>query len=85
LRREHALAYTHGDLEQTILDALVVSGKNIDRLQPGDLSPVDEFHTGGRQATEEFASQLDIIPGMHLLDVGSGIGGPSRYFAAEHR
>lgn len=24
-------------------------------------------------------------PGLHILDVGSGIGGPARYFAAEHQ
>jgi ubiquinone/menaquinone biosynthesis C-methylase UbiE len=76
--------YARGDLEQVILDALIASGKDIDRLEPSDLSPVDEFHTAGRQATIDLAEQLDFQPGMHLLDVGSGIGGPSRHFAAEH-
>jgi len=75
--------YSRSGLEQVILDALVASGKNIDRLQPNDLSPVDEFHTGGRQATVEFAEQLSVAPGMHLLDIGCGIGGPSRFFAVE--
>jgi len=27
---------------------------------------------------------MELRPGMHLLDVGCGIGGPARYFAAEH-
>ena len=75
--------YARGNLEQTILDALVASGKDLDRLEPSDLSPVDEFHTGGRQATIEFAEQMDVTPAMHLLDIGCGIGGPSRFFAAE--
>ena len=75
--------YARGNLEQTILDALVASGKDLDRLEPSDLSPVDEFHTGGRQATVEFAEQMDVTPAMHLLDIGCGIGGPSRFFAAE--
>jgi ubiquinone/menaquinone biosynthesis C-methylase UbiE len=75
--------YARSSLERTILDALVASGKDLDRLEPSDLSPVDEFHTGGRQATIEFAQQLDVTPDMHLLDVGCGIGGPSRFFAAE--
>jgi ubiquinone/menaquinone biosynthesis C-methylase UbiE len=78
--REH---YARGDLEQTILDALVAEGKDIDRLEPGDLSPVDEFHTGGRQATVEFAKEIGIKPAMHVLDIGCGIGGPSRFFASE--
>jgi ubiquinone/menaquinone biosynthesis C-methylase UbiE len=75
--------YGRGDLERAILDALVASGKDIDRLEPGDLSPVDEFHTGGRQATLDFADQFQVTADMHLLDVGCGIGGPSRYFAQE--
>jgi ubiquinone/menaquinone biosynthesis C-methylase UbiE len=27
---------------------------------------------------------MELRPGLRLLDVGSGIGGPARYFAAEH-
>jgi ubiquinone/menaquinone biosynthesis C-methylase UbiE len=75
--------YARTDLERAILDALVASGNDLSRLAPSDLSPVDEFHTGGRQATVEFAAQIDFAPGAHILDIGSGIGGPSRFFAAE--
>jgi ubiquinone/menaquinone biosynthesis C-methylase UbiE len=73
--------YTHGALEQTILDGLRKAGKDPDKLGPDDLSPVDEFHIGGAQATSDFAARLGFTPGMHLLDVGCGIGGPSRFFA----
>jgi ubiquinone/menaquinone biosynthesis C-methylase UbiE len=76
--------YARSDLERTILEALVASGKDPGRLAPADLAPVDEFHTGGRQATIEFAAQIDLAPDMHLLDIGCGIGGPSRYFAETH-
>jgi ubiquinone/menaquinone biosynthesis C-methylase UbiE len=76
--------YTHGSLERTILDALSAAGKDLDRLNPADLAPVDEFHIGGRQATIDFAEQLDARPGMRLLDIGSGLGGASRYFAQNH-
>jgi ubiquinone/menaquinone biosynthesis C-methylase UbiE len=75
--------YARADLEQTILAALVASGKDPDLLAPSDLSPVDEFHAGGREATTELAGQVGFAPGMHILDVGCGIGGPSRVFAAE--
>jgi ubiquinone/menaquinone biosynthesis C-methylase UbiE len=75
--------YARNDLEQAIDDALVASGKDPRRLTPDDLAPVDEFHTAGRQGTVEFASQIATTPGMHLLDIGCGIGGPSRYFAVE--
>lgn len=75
--------YQHGALAQAIADALVASGVNDEELTAADLSPVDEFHIGGRQATVEFAEQLGARPGMHLLDIGSGLGGASRYFASE--
>jgi len=76
--------YTHGSLGAAILDGLRRSGKDPDRLDPDDLAVADEFHIGGRQATVEFADQLGLRPGMELLDIGSGIGGPARYFA-HHR
>ncbi len=73
--------YTHGSLEDEILRALTSSGKDINRLEPADLAPVDEFHIGGRQATIDFAEQLGTSRGTHLLDIGCGLGGASRYFA----
>ncbi len=76
--------YTHGALEAVILEALRKSGKDPERLDPDDLAPGDEFHIGGREATIAFAEQLSLRPGLRLLDVGSGIGGPARYFA-HHR
>jgi SAM-dependent methyltransferase len=75
--------YAHGSLEQAILDALLVAGKDPSRLGHADLAPVDEFHIGGRQATIELAQQLPFGPGFHLLDIGCGLGGASRYFAQE--
>jgi len=83
---EQAVArhYAHGSLEQAILNALAAAGKDADRLTPKDLSPVDEFHVGGRQATLAFAEQFAPRPGMRLLDIGCGLGGAARYFASEH-
>jgi ubiquinone/menaquinone biosynthesis C-methylase UbiE len=76
--------YARRDLETAILAALVVSGKDIERLAPDDLAPVDEFHTGGRQATAEFAEQIGVTPNEHVIDIGCGIGGPSRFFATRY-
>jgi ubiquinone/menaquinone biosynthesis C-methylase UbiE len=83
---EQAIArhYAHGSLEQTILNALAAAGKDLNRLAPKDLAPVDEFHVGGRQATMAFAEQFGPRPGMRLLDIGCGLGGAARYFASEH-
>src|SRR6266404_7222526 len=76
-----AAHYAQGTLEQRILRALREAGKDPDRLDPDDLAPVDEFHHGGRAATAAFAPRLNLHAGMLLLDIGSGIGGPARYFA----
>jgi len=83
----HALVaghYERPDLERAILDALASASKDPDRLTAADLAPVDEFHTGGRPATLEFAQAIGATQDMHLLDVGSGIGGPSRVFASRY-
>ena len=67
--------YAHGSLEQAILKALEAAGKDLNQLSLKDLSPVDEFHIGGRLATIEFAKQLGLRPGMRILDIGCGLGG----------
>jgi SAM-dependent methyltransferase len=57
--------------------------KDPDKLAAADLAAVDEFHVGGLDATQELAAQMELRPGLRLLDVGSGLGGPARYFASE--
>lgn len=76
-----ATHYTRGMLEQKILATLQGAGKNLAQLCPEDLAGVDEFHLGGREATQDLAAFMELRAGMHLLDVGCGIGGPARYFA----
>jgi MPBQ/MSBQ methyltransferase len=76
--------YATENLEQRILAAFEAAGKPRNSITADDLAAVDEFHIGGRQATEAIAAQMDLRPGMRLLDIGSGIGGPARYFASVH-
>src|ERR1700688_1448998 len=72
--------YTRGRLEDSILQALTRAGKDLASLTHEDLAALDEFHAGGREATQELAAQMELRPGLHLLDVGSGIGGAGRRF-----
>jgi SAM-dependent methyltransferase len=74
--------YASEDLGAAILAALQAAGKDLDHLTPDDLAPVDEFHGGQRQATVRLATLLGLTGNERVLDVGSGIGGPSRYLAA---
>jgi ubiquinone/menaquinone biosynthesis C-methylase UbiE len=73
--------YTRTDLGEAILAALRTAGKDIDHLTPDDLAPVDEFHGGQRPATIRLAELVGFTGSERVLDVGSGLGGPSRYLA----
>jgi SAM-dependent methyltransferase len=77
--------YTQGRILDSILTALRETGKDLDRLKPEDLAPVDEFHVRGREATVELAHRASIKPDARILDVGSGLGGSARYLATEHK
>jgi SAM-dependent methyltransferase len=73
--------YSHGALETVINEGLTAMGSDLDRLTIDDLAPIDEFHMGGRRATTEIAERLQLDRTSEVLDVGSGLGGPARYFA----
>jgi sarcosine/dimethylglycine N-methyltransferase len=70
-------------LERRILDALAAAGKNVDALTIDDLAPADQFHGGGKGATERLARLADLKPGTRVLDVGGGLGGPARTLAGQ--
>jgi ubiquinone/menaquinone biosynthesis C-methylase UbiE len=71
------------ELERTILDALATAGKRTDALTVDDLAPADHFHSGGKKATERLAHLAQLRPGVRVLDVGGGLGGPARTLASQ--
>lgn len=73
--------YTHGNLLNAIEAAVIKLGKTIHTVTIEDLAPVDEFHIGGRLATDNLLNQLCFTHKDHILDVGCGLGGPARYIA----
>lgn len=79
--REH---YRREGMEAVVLDALRGAGVDVDVLRVEDLAGLDQLHAGSLPATEHLLECLDLRPGMTLLDVGSGVGGPARTAAAHH-
>ncbi len=75
--------YRSQGLEARVLTALADAGKDPDRLMPEDLAAIDEFHIRGRRATVELARRVPLDGSSRVLDVGSGLGGASRYLAVE--
>lgn len=73
--------YSRGNLLERLSAALVEDGVDPHHPQIGTLAPYDQFHGRGLEATVEIADLLDIAPTDHVLDIGSGIGGPARYMA----
>ena len=84
MSEDHAVAghYTHGSLLAAIEEALEALGKTPETVSVDDLAPVDEFHIGGREASEHFLSQLPLDAETLVLDVGCGLGGASRFAAS---
>lgn len=79
--REISSHYSRGELLARLNAALREDG--VDPAHPTieTLAPYDQFHGRGLEATQELADRIEAGPGDHLLDVGSGIGGPARFLA----
>jgi cyclopropane fatty-acyl-phospholipid synthase-like methyltransferase len=70
-----------GGLVAAIGSALDAAGLDRASLRPADLAPVDEFNNRGRAATLEIIEALGLTADSHVLDLGSGLGGPARTLA----
>lgn len=74
--------YRRHSLGEKLFAALEKSGKTIRTYE--DSASFDEFHMRGREATRDLARLACISPGMQILDLGCGLGGPARVLAAEY-
>jgi len=80
-QQEISTHYGRVDLLARLNAALMEDG--VDPAHPSieALAPYDQFHGRGLEATIEIAELIQADVSNHILDVGSGIGGPARYFA----
>lgn len=74
-----------GGLVVAISAALDAAGMDRAALRPAELAPVDEFHIRGRAASVEIIDALSLTADSHVLDLGSGLGGPARTLVELHR
>lgn len=75
--------YASSGLITAIDAALARSGHDPGAPTADALEGVDEFHLRGSAATRALAEAAGLRTGMRVLDLGSGLGGPSRRLAAE--
>ena len=73
--------YTPGDLDAAFRRVLRGWGKGEGPLTPADLAPLDQFHTGGLDATLALARLAAVTSDDRVIDLGGGFGGPARVLA----
>lgn len=66
-----------GALEQDLNKSIISIGLEDEE----HLALLDHFHCLGVESTKHLAQLLSLDEKNHILDIGSGIGGPSRYLA----
>lgn len=76
--------YGEKDFLERLDAALAAAGLRDGALPPEALAPLDQFHTRGLAATEELATAVGLDASSTVLDIGSGLGGPSRYLASKY-
>ena len=73
--------YDRHDLTDRLKAALTAAGLDGQTLSSEVLAPLDQFHSRGLAATVELARSLALKGDEAVLDLGSGLGGPSRHLA----
>jgi ubiquinone/menaquinone biosynthesis C-methylase UbiE len=80
---EHNQHYAPSNIDAAVSAALTALYNNDATLTIENLAGLDQFHTGGIQATRALAKRAAITASDHVLDVGGGLGGPARLLAQE--
>jgi ubiquinone/menaquinone biosynthesis C-methylase UbiE len=73
--------YGTGTLLARLESALRADGSDPAHPTIEALAPYDQFHGRGLEATEDMAALVVVRQSDHLLDVGSGLGGPARWLS----
>ena len=74
--------YNLSGLFEDIIKRLKDQGVDLNNISRSDIAGVDEFHLRGVEVTKELVAEFD-FKNLKVLDVGCGLGGPSRMLADE--
>jgi sarcosine/dimethylglycine N-methyltransferase len=72
----------YGNVDRIDNELAELSIGDDEALTPEQLFPFDQYHYHGTDAVHAAAHLLGLGPASHVLDVGSGLGGPARYLAS---
>lgn len=72
--------YYKAELFEDICKKLQQQGIDLSKVSRGDISGVDEFHVRGAAVSNEIVNEIYLMD-TKVLDVGCGLGGPSRMLA----
>ena len=75
--------YLKEGLYEDIVNRLKEQNIPLDKVKRSDIAGVDEFHVRGAIVSKELANSID-LDGLHVLDIGCGLGGPCRMLVEEH-
>jgi len=75
--------YHSPGLYEDIIQRLKDQEVDLSKVSREDIARVDEFHVRGAEVSRELASQIK-LENSTVLDVGCGIGGPSRMLADDY-
>jgi ubiquinone/menaquinone biosynthesis C-methylase UbiE len=71
-------------LKERLSVAISQEGINVPSAKASDIARFDQMHTRGLASTRELAEIAGFQPGMEILDIGCGLGGPARVLAEEY-
>lgn len=75
--------YLKEELYEDIVNRLKEQNIPLDNVTRSHIAGVDEFHVRGAIVSKELANSID-LDGLHVLDIGCGLGGPCRMLVEEH-
>jgi MPBQ/MSBQ methyltransferase len=83
VREKVAAFWAPPDLRDRVAAILEAAGRDATNTPVEDLAGFDQYHVQGLDATLRLARQAGVSASDHVLDVGSGMGGPARMLAKD--